>query len=83
MTREHLPALHRLLSEPDPPDLVGRGHRVTFEGIPERRAWILLPLLTRWAQHRHLGLDGDLPYRPAQIATAQSRPALGFIRRRA
>lgn len=66
----------QMLLSPDSPDLlgvyrmgkkgdcvvrVGRGSVITYPGDPKRRKSILLPLLTRWAQHRCLSVDPD-PY---------------------
>lgn len=49
--------LHRLLASTDPPELIGRGHRVTYAGKADRRSTVLLPLLTRWAQYRYVDRD--------------------------
>ena len=51
--------LATLLAKPDPPDLRGRGFRVTQEGDPKRRQTVLLPLLVRWAQGRCLAVDPE------------------------
>ena len=57
MTPAWLPDLHRLLLAADPPDMRRRANHVTQPGRADRRSTILLPLLTRWAQHRHVGKD--------------------------
>lgn len=63
--------LHALLAQPDPPDLRGRGSRVTCPGDPKRRQSVFLPLLVRWTQHRCLAVDPDPYIAPARPMSAQ------------
>lgn len=53
-SRPAFQSLHDLLASPDPSDLIGRGHRITQPGDPQRRSTVLLPLLTRWAVTRQV-----------------------------
>ncbi len=50
-------ALDALLSQPDPVDLVGRGHHVTQPGDPRRRETVFKPLMIRWLQHHYIAKD--------------------------
>ena len=52
-----LERLSRLLASPDPPDLAGRGARLTQDGRSDRRH-AYLALLVRWAQRRWMEIDG-------------------------
>lgn len=49
--------LHELLQSADPPEMKGRGHRITCPGRADRRSTVYLPLLTRWAQTRFVQND--------------------------
>ncbi len=46
-------ALTNLLSKPDPSDLVGRGHRLTQPGKPNRHE-ALPGLIQTWIQYRYI-----------------------------
>lgn len=60
MAPTYLSDLHRLLEQRDPVDLIGRGHRQTVAGDPNRRKTVLLPLLTRWAVTRQIANDAPM-----------------------
>lgn len=49
--------LQTLLDQPDPQEMIGRGHRQTHAGKPDRRTSVFLPLLVRWAQVRYVAND--------------------------
>lgn len=50
-----------LLSLPDPPDLVGRGHHQTYAGSAARREQIKRDLGTAFVQwSRQMWTDGDI-----------------------
>ncbi len=65
--------LASLLAMPDPPDLRGRGYRVTQAGDPRRRQTVLLPLLVRWAQGRCLSVDPEPQLAPAVLVSERGR----------
>ncbi len=72
MTVDTLERLSTLLASPDPPDLVGRGARLTQDGRSDRRQ-AYRALLVRWAQRRFLerdGADGEW-WGPGRHASAQ------------
>ena len=86
MTVDTLERLSRLLASPDPPDLTGRGARLTQEGRSDRRH-AYRALLVRWAQRRFLELDGPEAesWGPGRHASAQqqieARPPLRFVKK--
>lgn len=49
--------LQDVLDQPDPPELIRRGHRLTQAGWANRRSTVFLPLLVRWAQVRYVAKD--------------------------
>ena len=54
-------AFTRLMTRPDPPDLLRRAHVYRCEGDPNRRATRLPGILMGWLQRRHLESDLDDP----------------------
>ncbi len=68
-----LERLTKLLAAPDPPDLTGRGARLTQEGRSDRRH-AYRALLVRWAQRRFAERDGPEAesWGPGRHASAQS-----------
>lgn len=71
--RNDIQRLAECLAKPDPPDLRGRGMRITQPGDSTRRQTVLLPLLVRWAQYRCLAVD-PVPF-IASARRAQPRAA--------
>ena len=62
----------KLLDLPDEPDLQHRGHKVTYEGRPDRWERVYLPLRMAW-ELRRKDLGGWTPGRHASASTNQPR----------
>jgi hypothetical protein len=70
--------LARLLSQPDEPSLVGRGHRLTHRGAEDRWERVYLPLLMHHAVRRHDRAEVG-PGR--HFSARQTKPALRFVKK--
>lgn len=77
-----LSQLHDLLGQPDEP-FMRRGHQITHTGKWDRRSSVLLPLLTRWAQHHYIAKDAPAIPGKARKAAKGFRLIIADRRRRA
>lgn len=71
MTDDVLVRLHDLLLSPDPPELIGRGHRWTQPGRTDRRLTVLPKILVAWVQWRHAGIDAEPEFSKARRYPAE------------